>query len=139
MKHKIKKNSSIILRNTIFNSNILLERCGYIMKARAKFYECEKCHNVMELVLDGNGRKITCCNQDMKELEANTAEGALEKHIPDVTVEGDKVTVFVGNGEHPIEKNHSIMWLALETTEGIQKNTSIKNMSVLQISPEAFL
>ena len=91
------------------------------MKARAKFYVCEKCHNVMELVLDGNGRKITCSSQDMKELEANTSEGALEKHIPDVTVEGDKVTVLVGNGEHPIEKDHSIMWVALETTEGLQK------------------
>ncbi|MBR2044984.1 MAG: desulfoferrodoxin, partial [Agathobacter sp.] len=43
------------------------------------------------------------------------------KHVPIVIVDGDKVTVEVGEVEHPMVEAHYIQWIAIETTRGSQK------------------
>jgi len=60
-----------------------------------KFFICESCGNLVNLVLSGGGT-LVCCGQEMKELVPNTVDAAVEKHVPVVEVEGNKVTVKVG-------------------------------------------
>lgn len=57
----------------------------------------------------------------MGELKANTADAAVEKHVPDVKVSGDMVTVKVGSVPHPMIENHYIQWIVLETEQGYQQ------------------
>ena len=62
--------------------------------------------------VEDKGVPVVCCGEVMKELQAGIEDAAFEKHIPVYTVEGDTVHVFVGEVEHPMEKEHYIMWIA---------------------------
>ena len=57
----------------------------------------------------------------MKELVAGSVDAAAEKHVPAVVCEGDKVTVTVGDVEHPMVEEHYIGWVAIETEQGVQR------------------
>ena len=81
-----------------------------------KFYICEHCGNIITFTHD-SGVPVSCCGEPMKELIANTTEAATEKHIPVVTREGNKVTVFIGEAEHPMTEEHFITWIALDTED----------------------
>ena len=48
----------------------------------------------------------------MKNLVANTADAAKEKHVPVIEREGNEFIVRVGEIEHPMEEDHYIMWIA---------------------------
>ena len=85
-----------------------------------KFYACEHCGNIIEYVKDV-GVPVVCCGKKMTELIPGTSDGAPEKHVPVVTVNGDKVLVEVGSVEHPMVEEHYIQWIAIETTRGSQR------------------
>lgn len=85
-----------------------------------KFYVCEHCGNIIEFVKE-SGVPVMCCGQKMTELVPGTSDGAHEKHVPVVKVDGDKVTVEVGAVEHPMVEAHYIQWIAIETTKGSQR------------------
>ena len=85
-----------------------------------KFYICEHCGNIIEMVKD-LGVPVMSCGQKMKELAAGTTDAALEKHVPDYKVEGNKVIVNVGSVAHPMMPEHYIEWVALETKQGVQR------------------
>lgn len=85
-----------------------------------KFYICEHCGNIVEHIRE-SGVSVMCCGQKMTELIPGTSDGAHEKHVPVVTVDGDKVMVEVGAMEHPMVENHYIQWIAIETTRGSQR------------------
>lgn len=85
-----------------------------------KFFVCEVCGNFVEMVKE-SGAPMTCCGQKMTELVPGTSDGAVEKHVPVVTVEGNTVTVMVGSVEHPMAPEHYIEWIALETAKGAQR------------------
>lgn len=53
-------------------------------------------------------------------LEPNTEDAAGEKHVPAVTVDGDKVSVKVGSVEHPMTEVHYIASILLETDRSLQ-------------------
>ena len=55
-----------------------------------------------------------------EELSANTTDGAYEKHVPVIEVDGETVTVKVGSVEHPSLPAHYIEWILLETEQGFQ-------------------
>ncbi|MCR5177583.1 MAG: desulfoferrodoxin Dfx [Lachnospiraceae bacterium] len=55
-----------------------------------------------------------------EEVAANTTDGAHEKHVPVVEVDGKTVTVKVGSVEHPSLDAHYIEWILLETAGGMQ-------------------
>ena len=55
----------------------------------------------------------------MREYGLEESDGAVEKHVPVVNVEKNTVTVSVGATLHPMMEEHYIMWIALETTEGV--------------------
>lgn len=85
-----------------------------------KFYICEVCGNIIEMVND-SGVPVVCCGQKMKELVPNTTDGAAEKHVPVYEVKDNKVEVCVGSASHPMTEEHSIEWVALWTEQGIQR------------------
>ncbi len=85
-----------------------------------RFYVCKTCGNMVGMI-NNSGVPIMCCGAPMEELTANTEEAATEKHIPAVTVDGDKVTAVVGDVEHPMAEEHYIQWIYLETEKGGQR------------------
>lgn len=87
---------------------------------KTKFYVCEKCGNLVDMVND-SGVNPVCCGQKMTELKAGVVEASREKHIPVVTVEGNVVKATVGAVEHPMSEEHSIEWVYLETDRGVQR------------------
>ena len=74
---------------------------------------------MVQVVNDG-GCKIECCGKEMPELKAGTTDAAVEKHVPAITVDGDKVTVAVGAAPHPMVDVHYIEWVCIETAQGSQ-------------------
>lgn len=51
------------------------------------------------------------------ELKANSTDAAKEKHVPVITVDGNKVHVVVGSIPHPMTEEHHIAFIALVTSE----------------------
>ena len=84
-----------------------------------KFLICEHCGRIVS-VIKNSGCPLKCCGEDMKELVAGAKEGAKEKHIPVYQVENGQVTVCVGSVEHPMQAEHSIEWIAVQTKQGAQ-------------------
>ena len=91
----------------------------------SKFYICEKCGNVVGMI-HASGVTPNCCGQKMTELKAGVVEASREKHIPEVSVNGNLVEVVVGSVLHPMAEEHSILWVYLETDKGGQR----KNLEV---------
>lgn len=85
-----------------------------------KFYACGSCHVVIEEICGDKG-DFSCCDTQLKELTANTSEGAHEKHLPVVEQDGNRVTVKVGSIFHPMSQEHSIEWVYLQTEKGCQR------------------
>ena len=85
-----------------------------------KFFKCKHCGKIIAMVNDKSVPTM-CCGERMEELEPNTQDGAHEKHIPVIEMEGNIVTVKVGEVEHPMMDAHYIMWIALETNMGNQR------------------
>ena len=84
-----------------------------------KFFFFLHCKNIIVKVED-KGVPVVCCGEKMAELTPNTSDGAGEKHVPVVAVEGSKVTVKVGEVAHPMLEEHHIAWIVLETNKGFQ-------------------
>lgn len=85
-----------------------------------KFYKCEICGNIIEFRKE-SGVTVVCCGQDMEEIIPGTSDGAAEKHVPVIAIDGPKVTVTVGSVLHPSLDVHYIEWIALETKKGAQR------------------
>ena len=81
---------------------------------------CEKCGNMVSLLKKGTC-PVKCCGEPLVELTANTTDAAQEKHVPAVTIDGDKVNVKIGTVEHPMVDAHYIEWIAIETKQGAQR------------------
>lgn len=84
---------------------------------KLKFYKCEHCGNVVVKLIDKDV-PVLCCGEIMKEIVANSKEAATEKHLPVVKVENNIVEVKVGEVSHPMEENHYINFIAVETDKG---------------------
>ena len=77
-----------------------------------KFLICKHCGNIVEVIRE-SGVSIVCCGEKMSELKANTTDGAVEKHVPVVNIDGNKVEVVVGSTLHPMVEAHYIQWIYL--------------------------
>ena len=62
---------------------------------------CKKCGNMVAELKKGTC-PVKCCGEPLEELVANTTDAAVEKHVPDVTVDGNKVSVKIGSVVHPM-------------------------------------
>lgn len=85
-----------------------------------KFYICRHCGKIVGVIND-TPMTMICCGDKMQLLKPNTTEAAGEKHVPVVTVDGNKVSVKVGEVPHPMAEDHYIMWIYLETEKGGQR------------------
>lgn len=85
-----------------------------------KFKRCSHCGQIIAMVED-KGVPIICCGEPMAELIPGTTEAATEKHIPVYSVEGNKVSVTVGEVEHPMADDHFIEWISLQSKFGNQR------------------
>lgn len=86
----------------------------------SRFYVCEHCRTIVEMIYDA-GVPIMCCGQKMTRMEPGTADASQEKHVPTVSVDGNTVKVKVGSTEHPMQEEHSILWVYLQTDKGGQR------------------
>ena len=83
-------------------------------------YKCDICKRTSEEL--GNGAGVqTCCGQPMRMLDPGTSDGAQEKHVPVVAVDGNRVIVKVGEVEHPSTPEHYIEWIAIQSTNTTQR------------------
>lgn len=85
-----------------------------------KYYICEHCGNIIEFAKN-SGVPVMCCGQKMTELVPGTSDGAVEKHVPVVSINDCEVLVEVGSVEHPMVEEHYIEWIVIETKKGSQK------------------
>lgn len=81
------------------------------MNENVKFYKCPICGNVIGLI-DGNVEHMRCCGQEMELLVANTQDASQEKHVPVYEHVDGEIVVKVGAVDHPMTKEHYIMWIA---------------------------
>ena len=64
------------------------------MQMTVKFYKCETCGNIITKLKDSSVN-VVCCGNPMKELIPGEVDAAVEKHVPAVTIEGDKLDIVV--------------------------------------------
>ena len=84
-----------------------------------KFYHCTHCGNIAVKPFN-SGVPLVCCGEKMEELTANTVDAAVEKHVPDVKIDGANVHVQVGSVLHPMTPEHYITFICLVTESGYQ-------------------
>ena len=102
-----------------------------------KFYRCEHCGNIITFVHSA-GVPVMCCGQKMEELVPNTTDGALEKHVPQITREGNHVTIQVGSTIHPMLEEHYIQIIAAAAGDTVTfKLPKPGDEPVLKVSSEA--
>lgn len=87
-----------------------------------KVLKCKECGK-MVLELKGSQCPTKCCGEPMAELVPNTTDGALEKHVPVIEQDGNKVTVRIGSVAHPMLEAHYIEFIILETTKSAYLKT----------------
>lgn len=84
-----------------------------------RFFKCDVCGKVVAVVNNGAGTS-TCCGQNMRELIAGSTDASAEKHVPSVKAENQQVMVNVGSIDHPMQPEHYIQWICIETDKGFQ-------------------
>ncbi|MBR4844179.1 MAG: desulfoferrodoxin [Alistipes sp.] len=83
-----------------------------------KFYKCEMCGNVVVKLVDSKV-PLMCCGKKMEELVPNTVDASNEKHVPVVTyLDNNSIKVQVGSVAHPMEAEHHIAFIYVETDKG---------------------
>lgn len=84
-----------------------------------KFYRCNHCGNIITKIED-SGVPVICCGEPMEEIIAGSTDGAVEKHVPVFEVKDGIVDVNVGSADHPMQPEHYIEWVVLNTKQGNQ-------------------
>ena len=88
--------------------------------SEVKFFRCKHCGQIIGKIKDV-GVPIICCGEPMEELIAGSVDAAAEKHVPVIAVDGDIVTVKVGEVAHPMLEEHFIEWVYIKTEQGGQR------------------
>ena len=73
---------------------------------RKEIYKCNICGKVIEILNSGAPETI-CCGAPMQLMKEQTADWKGEKHVPKITIDGNKVTVDVGISMGTFEKGSS--------------------------------
>ena len=73
------------------------------------FKKCNTCGQVVHILKNGNS--LICCGKDMMELIPNSTDAAFEKHVPEYSINDNKIYVKVN---HVMESDHYIEWIAIE-------------------------
>ena len=76
----------------------------------------------MNLYKAGKGFLLGLLNEqtELNSIKVGTVDASLEKHVPVVEFEGNKVKVSIGSVEHPMIDVHYIEMILIETKKGVQ-------------------
>ena len=85
-----------------------------------EFYRCSRCGQIIAIVKK-TGVPVVCCGEKMQKIEPGTTDASVEKHVPVVNKDGNTVTVSIGSVPHPMEAEHYIEWVSLQTKYGNQR------------------
>lgn len=77
----------------------------------AKILKCDDCGSIIQVLAEGDG---DACDTHMLEFPIQTEGEKSPKHKPVVEIDGDKVTVKVGEAAHPMDDDHFIQFLIVE-------------------------
>ena len=81
------------------------------------FLKCNVCGNIVVKLVD-KGVSLFCCGQMMQEVNVNSTDAAVEKHVPVVEQNGNTIFVKVGEVEHPMTAEHYISHIIVLTDKG---------------------
>jgi len=90
--------------------------------ANHKFFRCRHCGNFVGLI-NNAGVPMKCCGENMEELIANTTDAAVEKHVPVITAVDNGIKVAVGSVSHPMDAEHFIEFIYVNTENGGQRKS----------------
>lgn len=76
--------------------------------------KCKSCGALVKVFKDctSDDCGIRCCGEQMSEIKPNSVDAAVEKHVPEYTVEKCKIKVKVN---HVMEEDHYIEWISMVT------------------------
>lgn len=80
-----------------------------------KLYYCEESKTFL---LDFGDSSAQCRCEGLKLLEPNLVDASEEKHIPVLSVSERGVSVKVGSRLHPMQPDHLIEWIFVQTDNG---------------------
>jgi superoxide reductase len=80
------------------------------MAERMEVYSCEACGNIV-FVLDGGPGDLICCGEPMELCREQTADSAVEKHVPVIEKIDGGFKITVGSTLHPMTDEHWIEWI----------------------------
>lgn len=76
----------------------------------AKILKCEECGSIIQVLVDGDE---DACNAHMLKIPVQTEGDKAPKHKPVVEIDGDNVTVKVGEVTHPMDDDHFIQFIVV--------------------------
>lgn len=82
-----------------------------------QIYKCSICGNITEVLHTGIG-ELVCCGRPMELLVEKNSDEGNEKHVPVIEKTENGLVVKVGSAPHPMEENHFIEWIEINTTDG---------------------
>ena len=77
----------------------------------AKILKCDDCGSIIQVLAEGDEK---VCSDHMLEFPVQTEGEKAPKHKPVVEIDGDKVTVKVGEVAHPMDDDHYIQFVIVE-------------------------
>lgn len=82
------------------------------------YYYCKICGNVV-YCNDNNAASLTCCGEKMNKCTEHISDSEMsEKHIPIYKIDGNKISIEVGEILHPYTIDHHIVFVELNTDKG---------------------
>lgn len=91
------------------------------MLEKKAVYKCEVCGNIVEALWNGKP-SVICCGKPMTKQEPNTVDAAKEKHVPVLELDGNKVTVKVGEVAHPMTPEHYILFVEVVAGDKVYRH-----------------
>lgn len=85
--------------------------------SNVNFLKCKANGSILYAVCDRSTGDV--CEDLLASMKPNTTDGAYEKHVPVVDINGKNVCVSVGSTLHPMLDTHYIEWIALKTDRSV--------------------
>ena len=82
------------------------------MAEYGNIFKCEDCGSIVEVLVDSVDKK-DCCVSSKNVIEPQTEGDKAPKHVPVISIDGNKVTIAVGEVQHPMDDNHFIQFVEL--------------------------
>lgn len=87
---------------------------------KQRFFRCSHCGNIIAYA-KSSGVPVFCCGEKMQEIIPGSTDASKEKHVPVYKIDGNVLTVTVGEIAHPMSPEHYIEWISVETKHGNQR------------------